>query len=257
VSNVRFLYTHKFDMATIYSSSEVAGLPDDNAVQEFVAKKWRTTGKGTVEIPEWIKFYVGSTAKKITMLAIFGHNLTSGAIVKLQAYSSDEWTVPPAYESAALTWNAQALVLFLDQTYTWWRITIADPNNTDGYIEIGRICAGEYYEPGMNIIETVTMSLIDPSIVTESDGGQGYSIEKTKYRMYSVQFGDINTAQQEEIETMFRAVGTTKPLIFALDPGAYPEAQTIYGKFKGGSLDRALKTLAYGDCGLVIEEKVT
>jgi len=256
MSNVRFLYSMKFDTATIYSSSEIAGLPDDNAVQEFVAKKWRTTGKGTVETPEWIKFYVGSTAKKITMLAIFGHNLTSGAVVKLQAYSSDAWSVPPAYESAALTWNAQAMVLFLDQTYTWWRIIIADPNNTDGYIELGRICAGEFYEPSVNITENVKMSLVDPSQLEEADGGQGYSIEKTKYRMYGVQFSDISPAQQEELEAMFRAVGTTRPLVFALDPDAYPEAQTIYGKFKGGSLDRALKTLSYGDCALTIEEKV-
>ena len=157
MSNARFLYTFKFDGATITSSSEVSGLVDDNAVDDFVAKKWRTTA----DTGQWIKFNLGS-AKKITMAAIFGHNLTSGATVMLQANATDSWGAP-SY-SQAMTWNEKAIVKFLDETYQWWRITFEDGSNPDEYIEIGRICAGEYVEPDVNVNEEVQKKLIDPSV---------------------------------------------------------------------------------------------
>lgn len=251
MSNVRFLYTMKFDAATISSSSEVAGLPDGNVVQEFVGKKWRSTG----DAAEWIKFDLGA-ASKITMVVIFGHNLTSGATVTLEAHGTDVWTTPDYSHVLASTGSATVpIVEFLDQTYRWWRITIADGSNPDGYIEVGRICAGEFYEPGVNVLETVQKSLVDPSIIEESDGKQGYAIEKTKYRVYAVQFGDISAAQQAELETMFRAVGKTRPLVFALDPDSYPENDTIYCKIKS-DLNRAMKALAYGDVPMSFEEKI-
>lgn len=248
MSNVRFLYTFKTDSAAITTASEVTGLPAENVAQEFVGKVWRSTA----DTGQWVKFDLGS-AGKITMLAIFGHNLTSAAVVTLEANSSDDWTSPPY--SKALTWNALAIVEFLDQTYRWWRITIEDGANPDGYIEIGRICAGEYYEPAVNVVETAKKSLVDPSTVEESDGRNEWCVERAKYRTFSVSFSDIDAAQQGELETMFRAIGITRPLVFALDPDEYPEDETIYCKLKG-SLSRALKALRYGDVDMQFEEKV-
>ena len=248
MSNARFLHTMKFDTATITSSSEVTGLPDDNAVQAFVARVWRTTG----DTAEWIKFDLGS-AKKITMVAIFGHNLTSGATVTIEAHTSDSWTTP-AY-SATITWHAQALVKFLDQTYRWWRITFADAANTDGYIEIGRICAGEYVEPDVNVSEDVTRTVADPSNAEEAEGRQGWYYEKPQYRTMAVKFTGIARAQQDQLETMFEEVGNTRPLVFALDPDNYPADDTIYCVLKT-PLAVALGALGYGDVGLTFEEKV-
>jgi hypothetical protein len=249
MSNGRFLYTFKFDGATISASSEVSGLPAANVTQEFVGKVWRSTA----DTGQWVKFDLG-TAKKITMVAVFGHNLSAGAVVTLQANDADAWE-NPAY-SAALASTSSAIVHFLDKTYRWWRITVEDGANADGYIEIGRICAGEYYEPGVNFQESVKKSLVDPSTVEEADGRQEWTVERTKYRTYAVQFGDISAAQQGELETMFRVVGITRPLVFALDPDVAPETETIYCKIKG-SLSRAMKALGYGDVPLSFEEKVS
>lgn len=248
MSNARFLYTFKFDSATITSSSEVSGLPDDNAVHEFVAKKWRTTA----DTGQWIKFDLGS-AKKITMLAIFGHNLTSAATVTLEANTTDLWTSPPY--SQVLTWNELAIVKFLDQTYQWWRIMFEDGSNPDTYIEIGRICAGEYIEPDVNVDQDLQKKLIDPSIKQESAGRQGYAIEKKVYRVFDVHFTGIDRTQQSQLEIMFRSLKTIRWLVFALDPDNYPEEDTIYCQITT-PLSHALGTLGYGDVSLVFEEKV-
>ena len=247
MSNARFLYTFKFDDAVITSSSEVSGLPDDNAVHDFVARKWRTTG----DTGQWIKFDQGS-AKKITMAALFGHNLTSGATVTIQANSEDSWEAP-SY-SQAMTWNEKAIVKFIDETYQWWRITFEDGSNPDEYIEIGRICAGEYIEPDVNVSENVSKQLIDPSVKEGNQGKQGNVITRPKYRAFSVEFTGIARAQQDQLSAMFEAVGNTGPLVFALDPDNYPEEDTIYCEIQT-QLGYALGALAYGDVSLVFEEK--
>ena len=249
MSNARFLYTFKFDDGTITSSSEVSGLPDDNVVHDFVAKKWRTTG----DTGQWIKFDLGS-AKKITMAALFGHNLTSGATVTLQANSEDSWGTP--LYSQAMTWNAKAIVKFIDETYRWWRITFEDGSNPDEYIEVGRICAGEYYEPGVNVNQDLQKKIIDPSVIQESEGRQGYAVEKEVYRVFDVHFTGIDRTQQGEHETMFRAVKNIKNIMLALDPDNYPEDDTIYCRITT-PLAHALGALGYGDVSLQFEEKVS
>ena len=249
MSNVRFLYSFKLDTATITSSSEVSTLPDFNVIHPFVAKKWRTTA----DTGQWIKFDMG-TAHKITMLAMFGHNLSSAAVVKIEANATDSWATPSL--SRTMTWNAQAMVDFFDETYRWWRITIEDGANTDGYIEIGRICAGEYYEPEINIVETLSKNINDPSTRQESEGRQGYAIEKEPYRTISVQFIGIDRDQQLELEAMFREVKTIYPIVFALDPDNYPEDDTIYCVITT-SLSHSLYALGNGDVTIEFEEQVS
>jgi len=253
MSNARFLHNFKFDSGTITSSSEVSGLPDDNAVDDFVAKKWRTE----TDTGEWIKFDL-SSEKKITMVAIFGHNLTGGATIKIEANSSDSWSPswdPPGY-SQAMTWNEKAIVKFLDQTYQWWRITLEDGSNPDEHLEIGRICAGEYVEPDVNVNQEVQKKLIDPSVIQESAGRQGYAVEKEVYRTFDIGFTGIARAQQDQLATIFEAVKTINMLVFALDPDNYPEEDTIYCKLTT-PLAHALRALGYGDVTLSFEEKVS
>jgi len=249
MSNARFLYTFKFDDATISSSSEASELPDDNAVDDFVAKVWRTTA----DTGQWLKFNLGS-AKKITMVAIFGHNLTSGATITLEANSSDSWETP-AY-TKALTWNEKAIVEFLDQTYQWWRITFEDEYNPAEYIEIGRICAGEYIEPDINVNQEVQKKWVDPSVIQESAGRQGYAVDKEVYRIFDVIFSGVPRTQQDELIEMFMDVKNIYMVVFALDPDNYPEEDTIYCNMTT-PLVQAIGALEYGDVPLSFEEKVT
>ena len=248
MSNARFLYTFKFDTATISSSSEVSGLPDDNVVDDFVAKVWRTTA----DTGQWIKFDLGS-ALKITQVSLFGHNLTSGATITLQANSSDSWGAP-AY-SQAMTWDDKVIIKFIDQTYRWWRITFEDGSNPDTYIEVGRICAGEYIEPDVNVNQEVQKKIIDPSTRTETEGRQGYTIEKPEYRVFSVYFSDIDRTQQDQLETLFRAVKTINPLVFALDPDNHPADDTIYCMVTT-PLSITQGALENGNVPITFEEKV-
>lgn len=248
-NSVRFLYDFTFDGAAVASSGEVAGLPAANVLDCFVKRVWRSTGVSG----QWITFDCGAPAH-ITMLAMFGHNLTVGATIQLQGNNADSWS-SPGFSMTVARGAGPAVAAFLDRTYRYWRIVVDDAANPDGYIEIGRITSGVYYEPSVNIGEDAGKRLIDPSILMESDGRQSYAIEREHYRVYSVSFTAIDRAQQDELERMFRAVGTVRPFVFALDPENKASEDTIYCTMTT-PLEHALGGLGYGDVALVLEEKV-
>ena len=247
-ANIRFLYDFDNDSATITSSSEVSTLPDDNVVNDLLGKKWRTTGDSS----EWIKFDLGS-AKQIKEVGIFGHNLTSGATVTLEANATDDWA-SPSYQTT-LTYNADRIVKFLDETYRWWRITFADASNPDGYIEVGRIVMGSYFEPSYNITNDFNRSLIDPSEADVTDGQQTYWRVRTKYWKYTVRFRLIPVSEQDNFETMFASIGNTEPVVVSLDPDTYPSKWSIYAQMST-PLNMAMTLLDYADLELEFEEKL-
>ncbi|GAF78509.1 unnamed protein product [marine sediment metagenome] len=253
MSNIRFLYTFKNDEddVVITSSSESGTLVDDNVVDDFVAKKWRTEA----DTGQWIKFDL-QEAKKITQISIFGHNLTSEAVVTIEASSDDDWegAGDPEY-SEGMTWGEFCITEFLDETFQWWRITIEDGDNSDEYIEIGRICIGEYIEPSINVTHEVQKKINDPSYKQASAGQQKYAVEKDVYRVFEVFFSSIGRAQQDQLEVMFRTVKTIRPLVLALDPDNYPEEDTIYCEVIT-QLNMAQAILGYGDVPISFEEKV-
>ena len=244
-AKIRFLYNFEFDSATITASSEVTTLPAANVVHKLAGRVWRTSGASF----EWIKFDLGN-AKQIKEVAIVNHNLTSGATITLEANSLDAWTSPPF--SIAIPWR-QTMVIFLDQTYQWWRITFADTENPDGYIEVGRICAGVYYEPGRNIINDYHKIYVDPSTSFETPGWQRYYQLKRLYWQYKVAFRDLEEPEQDNLLTMYKAIRNTEPVIVSIDPDK-PE-DTIYAELKT-PLAYAVRLLNYANFELVFEEKM-
>ena len=103
--------------------------------------------------------------------------------------------------------------------------------------------------------QDVQKKIIDPSVVQESEGRQGYAIEKDEYRVFDVLFTGIDRTQQDQLIAMFRSVKNIRLLVFALDPDNYPEEHTIYCKLTT-PLSQAIGALEYGDVPLSFEEKV-
>jgi hypothetical protein len=83
------------------------------------------------------------SAQEVTAAILGAHNLTNAATVTLAANSTDAWTTPP-YE---YTWTTitDALSLYLDEEYRYWRLSIADAGNPAD-VEIGLFVLGDYIE---------------------------------------------------------------------------------------------------------------
>lgn len=244
---IEFLHDFLFDGATISSSSQVSTLPDDNVVHDFVAKKWRTTGCSS----EWVKFDLGS-AMRIKRIAIFGHNLTSGATITLEANTIDDWTSPPL--SKGLVWFTGPIVEGLDNLYRWWRLVFTNAGNPDGYIEIGRICAGDHFEPTINYRDGWRRERIDPSEKEKTAGQQVYAKLKEKFWRYQLHFEDLPEADQDGFETLFEAVGNTGYIVVMPDLDDHRSEWTIYGQMTT-PLGWVMQCLDYGTLDAVFEEQ--
>jgi hypothetical protein len=99
---------------------------------------WETTS----DTSENLVIDLGSP-KTITAFILADHNLTSGATITLQGHTSNSWG-SPAYTHAVV--YGDPAVLYLSESYEFWRPLITDPSNPDTYIRIGKIYLGTYTE---------------------------------------------------------------------------------------------------------------
>jgi len=86
------------------------------------------------------------SAVTIDSLVIFDHNLSATATLLLEGNASDSWGAPTFSES--ITYNANKINHYLSssQTFRYFRISITDTSNSDGYIEISTLMMFEYLE---------------------------------------------------------------------------------------------------------------
>ena len=255
---IRILYDFDtWDAATITSSSEASSdLADDNVIHDFVGKVWRTTG----DTAEWIKFDMGAQTS-LTCIGLFNFNLTSAATVTLEGNASDSWGAPSYSQALTIVTDSDSnvfkrLVYFPSGfNYRWARITFADAANSDGYIQIGRIAAGAYYEPPRTISEQYKLAMYDPSEGDVVPGRQTTFRTRNRYRRASVEFSYINQTQADKMYTMFDKVGNSSPLVLVLDPTSRPSKDSMYC-YMATPLDLVnLLVSQFGVHQLVFEEK--
>ena len=230
---VRITYNFdSWDAATITSTTEAStDLGDDNVVHDHVGKPWRTSDDKN----EWVKFDLGS-AVAITCFGMFNYNLSASATVRLQAHPTDDFSSPDHDELLTIPTDSDGnvikrLVYFpsANNTKRWWRVTIDDYlTNADGYIQVGRIAAGAFYEPSRTISENFSVAMFDPSAGDIKPGRQTFFRQKNRYRRATVGFQFQDQTQHDKLQTVFEKVGNHAPVILALDPTDRPSKDSMY-----------------------------
>ena len=209
--SLKLCYSNLVDASTtvITSNSEETSLPDDNVQTFWKTKVWRATG----DTSEWIKFDFAS-AQDVWVVAIVGHNFSSGATVTLELNATDAWGAPSV--SQAITYNADIMIYVFTsaQNYRWARITIADAANSDGYVECGRIFLGGYLSPERNFTNAWRKVTVDPSLVNRSSDNAIVIDSKTPYVQFILPF---KSTLIDNVETVRKDRGTTGDLFVVLD----------------------------------------
>jgi len=161
-----------------------------------------------------------SEAKNIKALAILDHNLSSAAVITLMGNTSDAWGAP-AY-SQVITHNDDKIGCYLDQTYQYWRLQISDQLNSAGYIEIGELFLGDYFEPTCNY--SYGWGKETSAFETSQQSPAGVKKATLDYLqvVFQITFDYIPAADIASLMTMFRAVknesaGTVSPVFFNAD----------------------------------------
>ena len=122
------------------------------------------------------------------------------------------------------------MVYFLSQSFRYWRLRVQDASNPDGYIQIGRIMGGAYYEPARNFAESFTETWVDPSEGASLPGRQVQYREHKPFRRISTSFSFAGQTQADEFVAMYRKVGMRSPVVVALDPSNRPTKSSAYAQ---------------------------
>ncbi|UCF13196.1 MAG: hypothetical protein JSW06_02785 [Thermoplasmatales archaeon] len=211
---MRILWDNKYLSASITASSQDPDYPLSNTQDTRLTRLFRTNN---LVDDQYITI---NTEIKASYVAIMNHNISSDATIQLLGANEDtndvvDWDNPDV--TISVTHRDYIIVQkFTEATYTDWRLTIDDPNNSDGYIKIGSVFIGTYLQmPGMSR-KANNIDNLSTSEVSFSDSGQVYGDEGYDYRENSVSFPLISQDKREQIVSMYKEVTKIKPVIMLL-----------------------------------------
>lgn len=190
---------------------------------------------------EFIKWDFGISTNPGAFVLIGKRNapiaISPSATIKLQGNSTDVWT-SPEYEKT-ITYDDEIMAEFSDanelhtQALRYWRLYIEDKSNPNGFVEIGALFLGKYFEPTRGAIQfPFNGSYIDRSNVVFSEGGQTFSDIRQKSESFNVEWDALTTAEKEQIDLIFAEYGVSSPLFIAFDPMlAFSSRENYYTRF--------------------------
>jgi len=228
---VRILWDNELDKYTLLFSSERSGFPATNVQHPHLTRVWHSLALDD----EYVAIDAGVGETIIADCAFLGaHNLSATAVVKVQACDDGTYADPDVDET--LTWDDGIIgAFFTSAEHRFWRFLIDDPDNEDGYIEIGRLALGSYLqmppiEPGIDLPMGTT------TLVSESVSGQAFADKGQVYLNPTFAFPLITQAERSSIETMWRAVEQHTPVFLVVWEDSLTVQGPIYCRINQDSL---------------------
>ena len=208
---MRILADNYIKTSTITALTETVGYEFNTALKDTRLSRMARTIDLTSQT---IVFDLGS-ARAVDYFAILKHNMTSSATIHIQANASDVWTAPTI--DVTLTWTVNNILYNWSsaQTYRYWRITISDATNTDGFISMSKVYLGNYVQlPNMG--KSQKLNTTSTSDVAESVGGQSYGDPGYFYLSGDITFPVIEDSEKLIIENLFRLTDKYIPVILLI-----------------------------------------
>jgi hypothetical protein len=212
--------------ATVISATTQASkFPASNVKTGFRQIRWRSTALNN----QYLKFDFGE-AMDLGAIILMNHNLSSTAQVALRGstdnfVTSDDLLVP-------INVNGDPVVMYSGSNYyRYAAIAISDPDNTDGYVSIGKVFLGPYITSKKNYDYGWSTKKVDLSREITSLNGVTHTNIKPKYETIPLPFSYVDNDQKLEIQAMENEVGTSRSFFITLDPDGEPSTSTYYARF--------------------------
>jgi hypothetical protein len=190
---------------------------DDTGGTEYIADNESYKSR------EYVDLNIG-TASGVKLSSVLGHNLTASSTVTLYGGASS----PPTTYTSDLDGTGDLRMLFLDETYQYWRFLFDDIDNQDGYTEVGLCWLSSYDTVSRGVEEGYGDGRAELSTVAMSDQGTPfYDIKRTK-KTWQVGFRQLTEADKTTLETMLDYTKNSRAIFFSLDPASYPITKTRY-----------------------------
>lgn len=217
-----FGLNNRIDSATLTSTATFATtLPLANIQTPYLPQFARTDGDMDFTITVNLS---GLPARNMGVVAIVNHNLSRTAVVSVEliqnsgsvAASGDLSPWPylspadphfPVHNYSAGIIDTDRMALSMPML-TWFSdvnkvankvvITISDPANAAGYVQIGRLFVGSQLEPQIGEDwGDAAWSYVDPSDITKSKSGVKFAFDRPRRRSAAIAFKQLTNTEAE------------------------------------------------------------
>ncbi|MAE21810.1 MAG: hypothetical protein CMK92_05205 [Pseudomonas sp.] len=240
-ANARFIFWNSWDEADLTfgsSGSETPTLPLSNTQRYNNSRTWRTTDTAEQQIKVNLAF-----TTVISGFTLWRHNLTEDGTVRVRAYDGPNQTGNVIYDSGwlpalfkktlgELAWGRDPLGA---SAFTNWRlkyssywlpkenvrsllVQISDPTNPDGFLEIGRIYAGEYFEPKYNFDLGHAIRWESTTQQNPTAGGSVHTLETETYRVLDFSLSHLDEQERVDLFEATRRVSNHRDIFVSLSP---------------------------------------
>ena len=218
-----FAHDNLIDQGTLTVYSEDLNYPR-NALRDYhLSNAFRSTGLST---DEWIKIELDDSSSA-DIAALVGHNLSTGATIKIQGNTADTWDAPTVDESMDYS-TGPIWKQFTGAKKKYWRFTISDTDNSDTYIEVGRAIITNKTDLTNTYSNTYTEAFQNTGRVRYSITGQPFGVRGYEYRTLSLNVPYMDTDDKENMRDMFADVQQYEPILCIPDTANDNDVKPIY-----------------------------
>lgn len=232
---MRIIYDNAIDRATLTASSTAGVLVASRMQGDEKAEVWRSTGTTATLTATW------AAGERIGGLGGAFSNMSPGTTWRVRVYTlpgdttavfdqtffvcpgqpftPDTFSQPLGVNSFAFGGSSTGAV-WLPGIVVGRKlvIDITDTSNAAGYIEIGRMFAGRYFQPEETAERGAPLSVPSATQQTRSDSGSLRRDTGPSYRKLSVSLSWLSPTDREQLFNIARGAGLAYPLFMSLYP---------------------------------------
>jgi hypothetical protein len=152
--------------------------------------------------------------------------LSESATIKLQGsltsnFSSPAYEVTLIYdELAIIKLKASADTGLHTSALRYWRLSILDRENANGFVELSNVYLGEYYSPTQARIPfPLNQTGTDFSSSFRLESGSQSFMRRARTVAFNFSWFPLSTTEKERFDEIGEELGSSKPFYIIMDPG--------------------------------------
>lgn len=207
------------EQATLVPSSENSSYPVENVKIIPVSKPFRSAQGGIGSFTLNISFPYAIT---IDTIGIIGHNLSSTATISIESGTSYN----PSGNSESVTWRRKSIYhSYTSASRKYWRISIDDESNLDGFIRIGYIVLGERTVLPVNYdFNAITNRRTKNRMLSTAKSVPIVGSRLSKVDTFSINFTNKENADVSTIDTFLDGLDKEQEPVFIIPDPAKSDA---------------------------------
>lgn len=232
--NMVMILDNLHDRASLSATSEATPV-------EFTQRSGRSYGYRTDGLSNQVITATLDTPTFLTDLVVYGHNLSSAGTMRIEYIFNEEvvFDSDVRYVSTLIPigqWRAgidpwggadltqlptvQFSVSTESTLATGYRITLNDPGNPDGYLEISRIFTGYSYSPEYNLSYGVSLTWEDFAQHRRTESGSLHTVGQGEARKLTFDLAHLSQSEQILLSRTMLRSAKGRDIYVSIYPGA-------------------------------------